>query len=201
MTEAFLLWIQPLLVNHPLVAPMLFVCIHILLAVFFLPCSPMTLVAGSLWGGVYGLAISMVAGLASTATTFFLSRSVLRCKVESFFVNRYSKLAELMKKAAIHDWKLIAVSQLNPLIPSSSMGYAFGLTSITFAKYLLYSGIFMLPLQVLFVLTGHSMSTLFVSDGQFGVALLLVVATVFFILFSKRIYMKLCQMFGLDHGA
>jgi len=201
MVEHFLAWIQLILLNHPLAAPIVFIGVHTLMAVFFLPCSPMTLMAGALWGGVYGLAISMLAALVSSATTFFLSRSFLHGKIEGFLVHRYPKMAELLAQSAVHDWKLIAVSQLNPLMPSSTMGYAFGLSRITFTRYLLFSGIFMLPLQALFVMTGHSVTSLFTSDGHWGLALALIFLVAIFSLVSRRIYRKLCQLFGVKNGA
>lgn len=197
MVEHFLGWIQPILSHYPLAAPIVFVAVHTLMAVFFLPCSPMTLMAGALWGGVYGLVVSMVAAIVSSATTFLLSRSFLHSKIERFLMHRYPKVAELLAQAAVHDWKLIAVSQMNPLIPASTMGYVFGLSQVTLTRYLVFSGIFMLPLQVLYVMTGHSVTSLFTSDGQWGVALALIFLVAIVPLVSKRIFRKLCQLFGV----
>jgi uncharacterized membrane protein YdjX (TVP38/TMEM64 family) len=197
----FLAWIQPILVNHPLEAPIIFIGVHILMAVFLLPCSPMTLMAGLLWGGVNGLVISMVAAIASTSATFLLSRTFLHSKIERFLVHRNPKIAKLLAQVTIHDWKIIAVSQLNPLIPGSTMGYAFGLSRITLARYLLFSGIFMLPLQALFVMTGHSVTNLFKAGGHWEIALVLILLVAIVPLVSKLVYRKLCQLFGVKNGA
>jgi uncharacterized membrane protein YdjX (TVP38/TMEM64 family) len=201
IVELFLAWIQPILVNHPLAAPIIFIGVHILLAVFLLPCSPMTLMAGLLWGGVYGLVISMVAAIASSAATFLLSRSFLHSKIENFLVHRNPKVARLLAQVTVHDWKIIAVSQLNPLIPASTMGYAFGLSRITIARYLVFSGIFMLPLQALFVMTGHSVTNLFKAGGHWEITLALILLVAIVSLVSKRIYKKLCRLFGVKNGA
>lgn len=198
--EHFLAWIQPIFSNYPLAAPIAFVAVHTLMAVFFLPCSPMTLMAGALWGGGYGLVISMVAAIASSATTFLLSRSFLHGKIEHFLMHRYPKVAELLAQAAVHDWKIIAVSQMNPLIPASAMGYAFGLSRITLTRYLLFSGIFMLPLQALFVMTGYSVTSLFTSDRQWEVALALILLVAIVPLVSKYTFRKFCRLFGVNNG-
>ena len=195
--EPFLGWVHPFLSNYPLVAPIVFIGAHILMAVLFLPCSPMTLIAGALWGSLYGLIISILAAILSTATTFILSRSILHSRIEKFLINRYPKIADLLAQVPIHDWKLIAVSQLNPLIPASTMGYAFGLSRITLARYLLLSGIFMLPLQVLFVVTGYSITQLFLSDGQWGITLALISLVIIVSLASKHIFRKICRLFGI----
>jgi uncharacterized membrane protein YdjX (TVP38/TMEM64 family) len=160
----------------------------------------MTLLAGVLWGGGYGLSISMLAALASSATTFLLSRSFLHGKIENFLVHRYPKVTELLAQAALHDWKIIAVSQLNPLVPASTLGYVFGLSTITLKRYILFSAIFMLPLQLLFVLTGHSVIGWFVSGGHWGVALVSMVLVAVFLILSKPIYRKVCQLLGVKNG-
>ncbi|MCK9637941.1 VTT domain-containing protein [Methylobacter sp. Wu8] len=201
LVEHFLVWIQPILVNYPLAAPLVFIGVHTLMAVFFLPCSPMTLMAGVLWGGGYGLVVSICAAMASSATTFFLSRSFLHGKIEKVLVQRYPKVAGMLVQAVVHDWKLIAVSQLNPLIPASTMGYVFGLSRITFTRYLMFSGIFMLPLQALFVMTGHSVTSIFTADGHWEIALALILLVLTAPLVTKRIYRKLCQLFGVKNGA
>lgn len=201
MVEHFLIWIQPILSNHPLAAPIVFIGVHTLMAVFFLPCSPMTLMAGALWGGTYGLVVSIFSAMVSSATTFLLSRSFLHGKIKRFLTHRYPKVAKLLDQAAAHDWKLIAISQMNPLIPASTMGYAFGLSRITLPRYLLFSGIFMLPLQVLFVMTGHSVTSLFTSDGQWEVALALIFLVAIVPLVNKHIFRKFCRVFGVNDGA
>jgi uncharacterized membrane protein YdjX (TVP38/TMEM64 family) len=201
MVEYILGWIHPILAQHPLLGPMIFIAAHTLMAVFFLPCSPMTLLAGILWGGAYGLAISMLAALASSATTFLLSGSFLRGKIENFLIHRYPKVTELLAQTALHDWKIIAVSQLNPLVPASTLGYAFGLSPIPLRRYILFSAVFMLPLQLLFVLTGHSVIGLFVSDGKWGVALALIFLVAMLLAFGKRIYRIICQLFGVKNGS
>lgn len=187
--------------DYPLMAPIVFVGVHTLMAIFFLPCSPMTLMAGALWGGVYGLLVSMIAAAASSAATFLLSRSFLHRRIENILMCRYPRVAELMAQAAVHDWKIVAIAQLNPLIPASSMGYAFGLSRVTFIRYLSFSILFMLPLQVLFVMTGHSVIGLFASDGEWRVALALICLVAILSLLSKRIYKKLCQVIGVKNGA
>jgi len=171
------------------------------MAVFFLPCSPMTLMAGALWGDVYGLIVSICAAIVSSATTFLLSRSFLHGRIERLLMYRYPKGVELLAQAAVHDWKLIAVSQLNPLIPASTLGYAFGLSRVTFTRYILFSGIFMLPLQAMFVMTGHSVISLVTSEGHWETALAVIFLAAVFLLVSKRIYRTLCQLFGVKNGA
>lgn len=200
MTQ-FLDMIRDTLSHYPFVAPIIFVCVHIIMAASFLPCSPMTLMAGALWGSNCGLILSMIAAVMSSATTFLLSRTLFHRRIELFFTNRYPRLLQLLTQVTIHDWKIIAISQMNPLVPASALGYAFGLSRIPFRRYLLFSIIFMLPLQALFVMTGHSVIESIRYGGRWKVALALVLLVIIVSFFSKRIYSKLCELIGVKNGA
>lgn len=191
MLENWLASLNAILIANPVAAPVLYIGVHVLLAVFFLPCSPMTLIAGALWGSAYGLLVSMVAATASLAATFLLSRSFLRSRIEHFIMRRYPKVAGLLAQVAVHDWKIIAAFQLNPLIPASTAGYAFGLSRVTLVRYLVLSGIFMLPLQILYVVTGGSVTSVFTSDGHWAILLVSIclIAVVPFV--GRRMYKKL----------
>lgn len=133
---------------------MLFIAVHIIFAIFFIPCSPMTTLAGVIWGP-YGVIYALIASLLSSITTFFLSRYLLH----SYFYKRYYKnkkyiwLASMTEK---HSWKIIAVTQLNPVVPSSTLGYLYGLSKVQFKSYILFSFIFSLPLSFTFVFIGSS---------------------------------------------
>jgi|GEM_PF-2540192 len=201
MVEHLLSLIHPILTQYPQAAPLVFIGVHTLMAILFLPCSPMTLMAGALWGSTYGLAVSICAAMVSSAATFLLSRSFLRGMIERLLVHRYPKVAGLLAKVTVHDWEIIAVTQMNPLIPASAIGYVFGLSQITFIRYLLFSGIFMLPLQALFVVTGHSVASLFAADGHWEIASSLIFLVVTAPLVTKHIYKKLCQLYGVKNGA
>jgi uncharacterized membrane protein YdjX (TVP38/TMEM64 family) len=196
--DQFLSSLHAILVDYPLLAPLVFVCVHTVMAAFFLPCSPMTLMSGALWGGMYGLVVSLVAAVVSCATTFYLSRSLFRVRIEKFILKRYPKVTRLLAQSAAHDWKFIAATQLNPLIPASTMGYVFGITRIPFSRYLLFSSLFMLPLQLLFVVTGKSLFDSIASKKLSWMALTLIIAAVIFPLVSKYIFKKYFQRFGIN---
>lgn len=198
--EHLLYLVHQFLAQYPIVAPIIFICIHALMAVLFIPCSPMTLMAGALWGQSYGLIISMIAAIVSSSTTFLLSRSFLRDKIEHLLISRYPKAASLLSRTAKHDWKIIAVAQMNPMIPASTMGYIFGLCDIPFLRYVLLSGFFFLPLQIMFVVSGHSAINLIDSRNKIGYSIATIILMFVVITMSKRIYKKLCQILGINDG-
>lgn len=193
----FLDQIHTTLQSYPILAPILFVLLQTIMAALFLPCSPMTLMAGALWGGVSGLLISMVASIVASATTFLLARSFLHDRIASFLVRRYPKIADLLGQIARHDWKIIGLTQINPLMPASSLGYLFGLSKVKFSRYVLWSSVFMLPLQLVFVMTGHSVTSLLISGESWYLSLFMIALIVIIQFSGKGIYKKLCSLIGV----
>jgi uncharacterized membrane protein YdjX (TVP38/TMEM64 family) len=96
-----------------------------------------------------------------------------------------------------HDWKIIALSNLNPLIPASTMGYAFGLSSIPLKRYIYYSAICMLPLQAIFVFFGESASKFFIHGDGLVYFIAVVVVMIVCFAFKRQLYLKLCQLLGV----
>jgi uncharacterized membrane protein YdjX (TVP38/TMEM64 family) len=196
MVAEFMTWVRLILQEYPMVAPLIYVLVHMLMAVLILPCSPMTLMAGALWGGVYGLILSVAGALASSIATFLLSRSLLHDRIHDFLLRRYPAVADILPLASTHDWKLVAATQLNPFVPASVMGYVFGLTHISLLRYIILSAVFMLPLQVLFVYMGHTAAT----SNSVGDILTLIFLLIFAFLvlpwIAKHAYKKLIEFWG-----
>ena len=181
--------VQSFLADHAVLSPIAFIFSHILFAVFLVPCSPMAVIAGALWGKWLGLGISLLAAFLSSCTTFWVSRRFLREKMYRFLVKRYPKTDWFLEKTKIHGWKFVATVQLNPAMPGSTLGYLFGLTRIEFWVYAGFLFVFMLPLQILLVLCGDSFSK--ISSGAFpwifvGLPLVVLGAYVVYGLFFKK---------------
>ncbi len=152
--------IQFFLSQHPVLAPFIYVLSHIFFAICLIPCSPMAVIAGVLWGKWLGLCMSILAAFISSCVTFSLSRFFLHDKIYAFLSKRYSKTDWFMEKTQTHGWKFVAAIQLNPAAPGSSLGYLFGLTRIAFSVYAFFLLLFMLPLQLVLVICGDSFFTI-----------------------------------------
>lgn len=162
--ESFFYWIQSVLTAHTFLSPLVYLMSHVLLAVFLIPCSPMTLIAGALWGKWLGLMLSIVSAFLSSCTTFWLSRRFLREKIHGFLSKRYAKTDWFLHQTKKHGWKFVATVQLNPAAPASALGYLFGLTGIEFSVYALFAFVFMLPLQFILVLCGDAFFAVFIRN-------------------------------------
>ena len=122
---------------HPIIAPLLFILIQVFLATFLIPCSLMTLVAGFLWGAIFGFCISTISTVFAASFTFYLSRNCLRTPLKNFLYKRFHKFKKYMLFKKILSWKEVVLIQINPIMPISSSGYFFGLTSTSFKKFIL----------------------------------------------------------------
>lgn len=180
-------WIQQYLVLHPLFSPLLFIFFHILFAACLIPCSPMAVIAGLLWGNWMGLAISTLAAFVSSCCTFGLSRIFLKNKIYRFFSKRYPRTDWFLESTKKHGWKFVASVQLNPVAPGSALGYLFGLTNIEFSVYARYLILFMLPLQLLLVAAGGSLSQV-LNSGEISWLYLELIIFIFAVYLVYRIY-------------
>jgi len=80
--DYFIDYVHQILINFPIIAPIGFIAIQTLMAIFFMPCSPMTILAGVLWGAKYGLLISVFSSLVASSATFLIARIYLREKLK-----------------------------------------------------------------------------------------------------------------------
>lgn len=178
-------WLQTFLAHHAIIAPIIFAVTHIFFAVFLIPCSPMPIIAGALWGKWLGLIISTVSAVLSSCTTFWLSRRFFKKRIYAFLSKRYAKTDWFLEQTKKHSWKFIASIQTNPAAPASTFGYLFGLSSIDFPVYAFFSFVFNLPLQIILVMFGDSVPTLLKSKIGLIFSVVLLAALIFILLKKK----------------
>lgn len=178
-------WIEPYLAAHPVLAPFLYAFLHIVFAVCIIPCSPMAVIAGMLWGKWLGLGISIVSAFLASCTTFWLARIFFRQRIYAFLVKKFKKTDWFLDQTRKNGWKFVATVQLNPAAPGSTLGYLFGLTNISFLVYAFFLLIFMLPLQIILVLCGDMMPQL-LSGKVTWILLLVLLLSIIYLFFGVK---------------
>ncbi len=116
--------------------PLLFAACNVLL----LPGGILAVGAGFFFGLWWGFLIVFVGNIVGTAISFALSRSIAR----PWFQQKLSsnaKLRALGPAVERESWKIILLSQLHPLFPTSLLNYFYGLTRIRFGAYMLWASI------------------------------------------------------------
>src|SRR6266851_4552186 len=120
--------------------PLLFAVCNILL----LPGGVLAVEGGFFFGLWWGFLIVFVGNIVSTAISFSLSRFVAR----RWFRRKLSAnptLRALGPAVERESWKIILLSQLHPLFPTSLLNYFYGLTRIRFSTYMLWASIGRMP--------------------------------------------------------
>ena len=139
--------------------PLLFAACNILL----LPGGILAVGGGFFFGLWWGFLIVFAGNLVATAISFALSRSIGR----RWFRQKLSgnaMLRALGPAVERESWKIILLSQLHPLFPTSLLNYFYGLTRIQFGLYMFWSAMGRIPGLFLYVYIG--------TLGQFAVRIM-----------------------------
>src|SRR6059036_1867086 len=139
--------------------PLLFAACNILL----LPGGILAVGGGFFFGLWWGFLIVFVGNIVGTAISFTLSRSIAR----RWFQQKLSTnptLRAFGPAVERESWKIILLSQLHPLFPTSLLNYFNGLTSIRFGLYMLWASIGRIPGIFLYAYVG--------TLGQFAVRIM-----------------------------
>jgi len=139
--------------------PLLFAACNILL----LPGGVLAVGGGFFFGVWWGLLVVFAGNLIGAAISFASSRWVAR----RWFQRKLSQnptLRVLGPAVERESWKIIILSQLHPLFPTSLLNYLYGLTRIRFGTYMLWASIGRAPGLFLYVYVG--------TLGQMGLKLM-----------------------------
>jgi uncharacterized membrane protein YdjX (TVP38/TMEM64 family) len=138
--------------------PLLFAFCNLLL----LPGGILCVGSGFFFGLWWGFFLVLVGNVIAAAIAFAIGRSVGQEWFRNTIAQR-PKLAALLTAVEHEGGKLVVLSQLHPLFPTSLLTYLFGLTRIPFRTYLLWVTIGRIPGLFLYVYVG--------TLGQFGLNL------------------------------
>jgi uncharacterized membrane protein YdjX (TVP38/TMEM64 family) len=129
--------------------PLLYACCNVLL----LPGGFLSIGGGFFFGLWWGFLIVLVGNVAGAAISFFISRWIgerwLRRKLM-----RNPTLEALEPAVEREGWKIILLSQLHPLFPTSLLNYLYGLTRIRFRTCMLWVAIGQAPGLFLYAYLG-----------------------------------------------
>ena len=138
--------------------PFLFAFCNVLL----LPGGILSVGAGFFFGLWWGFIIVLLGNSIGAAASFALSRWAGKQWFKQR-LSRNSTLAALGPAVEREGWKIIVLSQLHPLLPTSLFNYFYGLTKIPFNTYMLWVSIGRAPGLFLYTYLG--------TLGQFGINL------------------------------
>jgi uncharacterized membrane protein YdjX (TVP38/TMEM64 family) len=134
-------------------APFVYIGLYLVSTVFFLPGAPVTILAGFVFGPLWGIFYASVASIISVSVAFLIARYVARDLVEGW-VKDNAQFRKIDEQVEEQGWRIVMFTRVVPIFPFNLQNYAYGLTSIRFPTYVLVSAIFMLPGTAVFVQLG-----------------------------------------------
>jgi uncharacterized membrane protein YdjX (TVP38/TMEM64 family) len=143
--------------QQPVVAPFLFVLVYAAAVALFLPCLPLNVLAGVLWGPVEGSVVAIAGSFLGAIAAFLVARGALGQPLGRKFSGEY--VSWLQDEFQNHGWKVVAFVRLNPIFPGP-VNYLFGLTSIDFRTYCWASAVFLTPPTIAFAVLGDFMGSM-----------------------------------------
>ena len=144
--------------THAVAGVLLYALAYVAATTLLLPGSLLTLVAGFLWGPLWGtVVVSPVSVLAATAA-FRLGRGLARERVARR-LGKDPRLAAIDAGVAAAGLRVVVLLRLSPILPFNLMNYVFSLTSVRTRDYVLGSWMGMFPGTVLYVWLGSSIPT------------------------------------------
>jgi uncharacterized membrane protein YdjX (TVP38/TMEM64 family) len=122
--------------EHPGAMPLVFVAVHVLASLAFMPRGVLALAAGGLFGVAWGLFWAVIGSMAGAMAGFALARwtngGMLRAE-------QMPLVGGLLQQAENGGWRLVLITRLVPVLPHSLVNYAYGMSRLTGRDYALGS--------------------------------------------------------------
>jgi uncharacterized membrane protein YdjX (TVP38/TMEM64 family) len=120
--------------------PLLYACCNVLL----LPGGVLSVGAGFFFGLWWGFFIALAGNVSGAAISFFISRKIGKHWFRGRLM-RNRTLGALEPAIEKEGWKIILLSQLHPLFPTSLLNYLYGLTKIRFRTCMVWVAVGQAP--------------------------------------------------------
>ena len=133
------------LIDGSPVAPLVFIALHTVGSLVFVPRTLLALGAGFLFGMWWGTLWAVLGSLSGAVAGFLLARYLGGGLAERA---AWSRTAALLERAGNGGWRMVAVLRLVPVIPHSLTNFALGLTGVRLRAYALGSLLGQLPLTI-----------------------------------------------------
>lgn len=163
--------------------PVVFILGYAAATVAFLPGTPLTLLGGLLFGALLGTVYAAAGATIGLTLAFLLARYAARDLVASR-VQRNERLRRLDEGVERQGWRILVITRLVPVFPFNLQNYAYGLTRVGLATYVIVSGICILPGVAVYAFAGGSLGTLSAGGDLSRVLIYLGAAAVIFVALS-----------------
>jgi uncharacterized membrane protein YdjX (TVP38/TMEM64 family) len=132
--------------------PVAYILAHIAASLFFVPRTLMAVLAGIMFGSWAGPLWSLTGSMVGAYVGFAAARYVNAGQIRP---EEMKRIGPYLKRAEESGWRMIAVIRAVPL-PHTPLNYAFGLTRVSVANYMIGSFVGFVPASILCAELGAS---------------------------------------------
>ncbi len=140
---------------HPVVTPVFFLALFVLMSLLLLPTLPLNLLSGFLWGPYWGTFLSVTGATTGAMCAFLFSRYLAQDYCRRKFQN--PAWSWLQSEIGRKGWKAVAFVRVNSVFPSGPLNYYFGITPVPFHTVAWATALFFIPPAFLVASIGHWM--------------------------------------------
>ena len=162
-------------------APIIFILVYIVAVVAFLPATPLTLLAGLVFGAFWGTLWTWIGASIGATLAFLVGRYAARGLVESWTANN-ERVRKLDKGVEEQGWRILLITRLVPVFPFNLQNYAYGITKVGLGTYVLLTATCILPGVIVYTFAGGSLAA--AEQDITRTFLYLGIAAVFFVIVS-----------------
>lgn len=145
--------IQGTLKRFGVFGPIVFITIYAVATVAFVPGSILTLAGGAIFGPVFGAIWNLIGATLGATGAFLIARYVAGDWVAR---RAGGRLAAIVGGVEEEGWRFVAFVRLAPLFPFNLVNYAFGLTRVSLAEYIVASAVCMAPGAIAYTYLGYA---------------------------------------------
>jgi uncharacterized membrane protein YdjX (TVP38/TMEM64 family) len=136
--------------EHPLLAPLVFGLLYIVVVALSLPiATPLSLLGGFLFGTILGTLAVVVSATIGATLIFIATRYFFR-----EYVTKHILAHSAIHTPPLSSFSDVLIARLIPLVPFSFINIAAGLTAVTTRSYALATAIGIVPFSFVYVLAG-----------------------------------------------
>lgn len=151
-------WLEPEAVRRRVAqagvwGPVVFVAIYAVLALLPVPLGLFTVLAGAVFGGLWGVVVVWVGAMLGSLAGFFLARSTIRPALQPVIDQHRSSVWRYLEGTGFVP---VLTIRLMPVAPFMAVNYVAGATGIPLVSYVLGTAVGILPAVVLYVQVGAS---------------------------------------------
>ncbi len=174
--------IKRFIIGYGSYSALIFVLIYSLRPVLMIvPASVFSIMAGNVFGPIYGLALSMAGCFFSATLAYCLAN-----RLGKSFVDKHlkGKALELDSQIGQHGFKIMLLMRLSIIFPYDALSYAAGLSKMRYGDFIAGTLLGILPEMICYSFIGKSF------EGKFQIGYLIPVAAVIIIAIAASRYYK-----------